>query len=441
MVSNRLMLIMVLIALIVSFSAVIAYSRSRLVNDKVSIDGRLSGSIRVGLLLTDQEGRRIYSASMTEERLLSFVISQAEVAVVEDPSKTNVYLVVNVTYSVSDMEYLKANITAVHYYEKELGLEPKEPELIQDIESSDGTHTAVLRVYLGTLDYFMWLDYYARKIVVDEYSYPFYPPAFYDEFDYEGEPNEVIWSYRGNVTVSDGKLYMGLTRYPSGEFESYVKTKRPYSLGSLSTTMLIHVYIPRKVIYASSFVGKPDWITGTMLVFRDWGFEVHVQKRWVKYSWGIYTFPWSKKVYWDEPGWHIINLTIRPTAGGSRVRVEQDGKFVCDVVWDSTYSPLGIRVYQHSGTACWAEVKYVAVGPSVSDKLLDWYVHVKLYGKGRDGKYYEASKDVYASFGSGEPRMDELAIRPVGVLYYSTEPSLLSLARVLSFVLSRAGLE
>jgi len=430
-------LVAVLIAIISLMAVVVAYSRSRLVNDEISIGGMLSGNVRVGLWLVDEEGRRIYSASMTEERLLSFAISPTGSAVVEDPSKVSVYLVINVTYTVSGMEYLRANVTAVHYYERELGLEPMEPKLIRDIDSTDGTHTAVLKVNLGTLDYFLWLDYYARRYVRYDYSYPFYPPAFRDDFDYEGSPNELIWRYGGNATVHNGKLYLGLTRYPGSDLESYVKTKSSFSLGSCLTTMMVHVYAPKSLFYARLFIGKSDATEGIRIIFRNWGFTVHVQYRLVSSSGFVYRFPWSTKVYWESPGWHTLNVTF---GSGGRLRVYHEGNFVCDVIWDYEYGPLEISVDQNRGTACWIEVEYVVIGPSPSDKLLDWYIHVSLFGRGRDGQYYEASKDMYASFGSGEPVMHELGIRPVGVLYYSADPSLLVFARTLSFVLDRFGI-
>ena len=428
---NRSLALVLTIAAVFTSSMFVAvlYYRSIHVNDSISIGGKLDGNVKVGLWVVDREsGRRIYAVSMAEERLLSFAPSSIGTATVSGLAMADVYLVVNVTYSVRDMKYLKANVTAVHHYERELGLEPREQELVKDIPSEDGTHSAVLKVYLGTLDYFAWLDYYARGLVAGEYSYPFEPPYFYDGFDRGDRPNEEIWDYGGYATIMGGRLRLGIDEYLSENVWSWIATKKPYDLDGLSTKLDFKVLVPNYycVLFVGAFLedgsGRGLWI--------------YVYKGEYLVVLGDYLRSQGEL----EPAWHTISVEVEPSSGRSRYLIRIDGSTVCDMTMDLGYERFCICVYQYNATRCYADVDYVAVGPSLSDKFLDWYIYLRLYGEGLDGNRYSASKDLYGSFGSGEPRLSELAIRPVGVLYYSADPSVLNMARALSFVLRRLGI-
>ena len=429
------------VVIILLFVVAITYSRSILVNDTISIGGKLEGTVRAGLWLVDREsGRRIYSASMTEERLLSFAPFRTDTALVEDPSSVDVYLVVNVTYSVRDMEYLKANVTAVHHYERELGLEPREQKLIRSIASDDGTHVETLKVYLGTLDYFMWLDYYARGLVISGYSYPFEPPTLCADFEEGYELNEKMWDYGGHVNVVDGVLRVGSAEYTGATTRSWIRTERTYDLDALSASITVRVLTPVRHAYVA--VGALyTSVNGFDIVFDDYEYYI-----WTLYARdGTTSGVYEKSGKFDEvEAWHTANITISPTDEGSRVLIRMDGEVVYDKVIDlGRTHPCNffyVYVIQSVGSICYADIDYVAIGSAVSDRFLDWYIRLTIYGRDTGGKYHSVSKDLYGSFGSGEPSMNELAIRPAGVLYYTADQSLLSFARTLSLVLHRLGI-
>jgi len=424
-----------ILASLIAFSFAVAYSSAR-VKDSSFRAGNVSGDIVLGLVLEGPDGTA-YSSEMSGRSALSLAPVGGPSAPIGDPSEVKVYLVVRVSYSCSGMSDLRINVTAVHEYEHELGLDPVEEPYLAGLNASDGAHVHEARIYLGTLDYFMWLDYYANGKTSEPYSYPFRPPSLYDDFSYDGPPSG-IWRYGSSgeeasedVRVSGGKLVLGRTEpghySPASPqatiYESWVETAGEYDLSSLTLKMTVYFYRPvAGTPYARAYVGDPGWDNMLLWVFRDWGFDTHVQYRMVVYPHGPVTWSWSTKSYWEGEGWHTVEVYVRPEDAGQGITAPKalvtydGGKFACDVFWKPVTSRLRISVGQHedSYTAVYAEVDYVAIGPSPSPKLLDWRILVSVSGTGTDGREYSASKSFYASFGRGEPVLDELSIRPAG---------------------------
>ena len=134
----------------------------------------------------------------------------------------------------------------------------------------------------------------------------------------------------------------------------------------------------------------------------------------------------------EVEAWHTANITVFPAPGGSRVLVRMDGELVYDKVLvlgrNHPYSCFYVYVIQGEGSICYADVDYVAIGPSVSEKLLDWYIYLAVYGRDPDGNYHSVSKSMYGSFGRGEPALDELSIRPAGYAVCTDDPLSLAIA-------------